>query len=195
MHSCICCNGRRIFQTVCISCIALASIALLGLVGEADSPPICLHSPPAQLSLALGFYFYKVCSPTPWILALYGFSSVSIQYKLLRGLLCCLGYFWLFPVLTFFEGALKLSGELEGAFCTNLYWGYVLIFSAVSLSYTGWPIHSADIVWRHSCGIILVPGFPSDKGAPKFLEGLLCDCERCPWELLPYLLVSSSLEK
>ena len=53
--------------------LSLASVDLSGLVGEADSPPICLHSPLAQLALDLRFLFYKVRIPTPCIFAPPGF--------------------------------------------------------------------------------------------------------------------------
>ena len=41
----------------------------------------------------------------------------------------------------------------------------------------------------------MVLWFPSDKGDPKFFEGMLRKCGRFPWKPLPYLLVPSSLDK
>ena len=56
-------------------------------------------------------------------------------------------------------------------------------------------VHLDTIGWRRSYGIILVQWFPSDKGGPKFLEGLLLYYDQFSWESLTYLLFLSSLDK
>ena len=48
----------------------------------------------------------------------------------------------------------------------------------------------AVLLWDH-----LDPVVPSNKGAPKILEGLLCTCNQCPWESLPYPLFLFYLER
>ena len=59
MCLCMCCHGWRVFHTVCIFFLALAIASLVVFVGEADYPPICLHSPLAHQDLALRFYFTR----------------------------------------------------------------------------------------------------------------------------------------
>ena len=195
MHSCMCCHSWRVFLTVWIFCRALASAELSGLVGEANYPPMCSYLPLVQLDISLDFWFYKVYSPTPWIFSFSGFSPVSILENLLRALLCSWWSFWLFRVLTFSEGDLKWSGELEGAFYATWYWWSILILLVVYLLSPGFLVHSSAIGWHCSCGIILVPWFPYDKGAPKFSEGLIRDFEWFTWGSLTYLLVNSSNDK
>ena len=95
MHLCMCCQGWLVYKIVCISCIAISRAALLSLVGKANSPPICLHSPMVQLAIALGSFLYNFRSPTPWIFTLNGFSSMSNMYTLSVDALlrsCCLGF-------------------------------------------------------------------------------------------------------
>ena len=65
----------------------------------------------------------------------------------------------------------------------------------VSLLSPGYLVHLGDIGWCQYCGVILVPWFPSDKGAPKFLEVLLCSCNRCTGKYYPCLLFVLSLDK
>ena len=99
------------------------------------------------------------------------FSDVSILENLLRALLCSWVSLWLFRVLTFSEGAPKWSGELEGTLWATWSLGYVIIFLAVSLLSSGCLVHLVAIVWQRSCGVILVPWGPSDKGDPRFFGG------------------------
>ena len=115
--------------------------------------------------------------------------------NILRAPLCSWGSFWLFHITMFFEGALKWSGEPEGALCANWSWGYVLILSEVSILYLVWLIHLVAIGYRSYCGIILIPWLPSDKGAPTFLEGLLHTFKRCPKKSSTWILFTFSLDK
>ena len=96
---------------------------------------------------------------------------------------------------TSLEGDPQWSGELDVCSHVTWSWVFVLIFLAVSLFSSVSLVHLVDIVWWSSCRIIFFPRFPSDKWDPEFLEGLLHDCERCPWESLPYLLISSYLDE
>ena len=52
-QACLFCSGGRIARMACILCLALASAALLGLVGEAASPPIHFLTWPSRLAYAL----------------------------------------------------------------------------------------------------------------------------------------------
>ena len=56
----------------------LASVALLGVGGDSDSPPIKFTRLLARLDSARWvFLFYNVRSPTPWIFDFSGLSAVS----------------------------------------------------------------------------------------------------------------------
>ena len=52
-QACRFCYGGRIAWMAYICCLALASAALLGLVGEAASPPFCFLTFPSLLASAL----------------------------------------------------------------------------------------------------------------------------------------------
>ena len=72
------------------------------------------------------------------------------------------------------------------------------IYSSLLVIYLFFPgclVHLADIGWQSSCGIILVPWFPSDKGDLKFSEGLLFSCKLCPGKSSTCLLFSLSLDE
>ena len=59
-----------------ISVDIFSAITLICKVKKILSPVItCLL---VQVSYSLGFYFYKVCSPTPYIFGFSGFSATSI---------------------------------------------------------------------------------------------------------------------
>ena len=66
---------------------------------------------------------------------------------------------------------LKWSEELDVYFCATWSWGSVLVFFAVSLLLLYCLVHSDAIFWMRSCGIILVPWFPSDTMGSKVSGG------------------------
>ena len=208
MHSCMCFHGWRFFQAVWISCLTLASAALLELVGEADSTTICLHSSLSQLDLSVGFlcftrcvvqhlgYFISLNSQTcpiwtPWGSALFcAIAVLWVTSLLLRGIIR------LFYVSNVFRGVPKWSEELEGIASARPGFEYPYQFYRRPASCPRVDLY---------IGTLLAGGVPVRsswsrislliKGAPKFWEGLIHDCERCPWELLPYLLFLSSLDE
>ena len=76
-----------------------------GSVGEADTPPINLPTLRRGWLLPWDFYFYKVCSPTPCIFSLYGFSVMYDMDTLRVACSCTLNFLWI--------PALLLSGLLS----------------------------------------------------------------------------------
>ena len=146
MCLCMCCHGWRVFHTVCIFFLALAIASLVGLVGEADYPPICLHSPLAHQDLALRFYFTR-CE----VRHLGYFISLDYHMCTFRttslGVCSVLAGPFFFNVLKFLEGSPKWSGKLEGTFCVTWSWESVLIFLVVSVLYPGCLIHLDAIGW------------------------------------------------
>ena len=133
MNLCMYSHGRRVFQTVCIYCLALTSVDLSGLVGEADYSPICLQSPLVHLALALGFFFTKYVVQNleyplslnsqpcpiwkPWGLErFFTLAVLGVPALLLRGLPLMVSY------LMFSEGLQSGLRNLKIMLPRNLVW-------------------------------------------------------------------------
>ena len=91
--------------------------------------------------------------------------------------------------LTFLDGAPKWYEEIEGSSAQpgiedkyQYYWRSTSCFQ-VALSIQPLLVGVIFLGSLWSCGSLLI------KGDPKFLEWLICAFRRCPWKLLPYLLV------
>ena len=158
--------------------LRLSAQILLGLVVEADSPPICF-----LLRL-------KRSASAHYCFVLKGVSQ-HLEYMLLLASQSCLiwtidwGFhsvlegpfrFWISPA--FSEGVPKWSGNIPNRSCVSwilcpiwYIWGYLLLSPGLRLSYRS---SGSDSFWW----ILLVPQFPMMKGDLKFLEGLLCSVSR-----------------
>ena len=207
MQLCMCCHGRCVFQTVCIFFLALASAAISGLVGKAYSPPICLHSPLVQLGLDLGFFVLKGTKSdtldirSHWLLSrvqsgnLEGWRTSENSLSWGSPLLSWGVYLWLFNIWRFWrelQNGLRKFRVIPAQ--PDLEDPYRFSQRSPSLwrvAFSIWPLLDGGILVGSSClyGSLLI------KELQSVLEELLCDCEWCPWELLPYLLVPLSLNK
>ena len=97
-------TGWRVFQTFCIICLALSSVALLSIGRRGVfSSHILLICPSRFVSaqLLVFFLFYKVCCPKHW-----PFGKIS------RDLLRNWGFLFDCMCMTFSEEAPNLSGDL-----------------------------------------------------------------------------------
>ena len=90
---------------------------------------------------------------------------------------------------TFFGLGSEDFRELVYAFCERCPWVSVLILSEFSslVSESSRSFNHAVLAVVSFNFLFLFPCF---KGAPKFLEGLLCACEQCPGKYSPWIIVS-----
>ena len=95
---------------------------------------------------------------------------------------------------TLLEVSLKLYEELDGYFHATWSVGFVLIFLKVSTLLVGY------LFLRPRCPCTDFVRFFSSfcylmKGAPKFSDVLILDCELCTVNYSPYILILSSHDK
>ena len=166
MHSCICYCQSTCPQTVYISILRLSVWPFWGLVGKADSPTTVLT--PAfwyWWHMPIEFYFsFTRCSPTPWMFALSGLSSVSdmdsllmISFLMVLSIVQCLWRFW----RGFRNGPVNFA-----VISTKYVLSGPQILLEVSALVAGllffWTLLSGG-----SCGLYIL--FPCVQGDPKFL--------------------------
>ena len=72
--------GLRVVQTVYIFLLRLPSRPFLGLVGEADSPPVISLYVYHGWDINTRLLYFTRYIPTPWIFSCFGFSAVSNLY-------------------------------------------------------------------------------------------------------------------
>ena len=140
----------------------------------------------------LGLFIFTRCIPTHWIFACTGLSAMSNLNIYLRAPLRSWGSFSFSVSPTFLEGVLKRSENISNHFHAS-WLDFFLppdpqIISAVSTIVDGFLCYSS-IVWRVFLGSCLYQKVPCFIGAPKFLEGLLRTCERCPVKSFTCLIV------
>ena len=95
-HALIVCviPGRRVSWTVWIFCLAISNMDIWGLVSKVYSTLMVILMCTSQLALELGFYFYKLHSPTAWIFAISGFSAMSYMDNFSRDPIRSWGSHW-----------------------------------------------------------------------------------------------------
>ena len=147
---------------------------------------------------SLGLFIITRCITAPWIFACAGFSAVSDIELYLRAPLHSWGSFPFSISLTFLEGTPKWSENISNSYCTRCLDSFLppgtLIILELSALVSGLLFYSA-LVWRVSLGSCLSQKVPCFIGYPKFLEGLLRACKRCPGNSYPCLIVSYFSDK
>ena len=156
----------------------------LGFIDDSDHLPIKFTRPITWLASSLGFLVLQ--DAQSGTLGIFDFWLLSlVQYGHIEGRcdFFALNVLWvpsfilrgipsIVPSFQRFWRGPEVVWITWGLFLRNLVLSIRLDYLAVSLLLPGCLIHSTDIVWRNSCGIVLAPWVPSDKGAPGFLEGL-----------------------
>ena len=148
MGTCACAfviSNRRVFQTVYIFFLRLPARPFLGLVSDADSPPIlpAVFRTFATLQVLGLFTFAKVLSNT------------LAFWKILGNLLRSWGLPFRFFVWYFLEEAYKLLMNLVSIYVGT--GGYLhLIFSDLSALLSGF-MTVRTLLWRCLCRLLLVP--------------------------------------
>ena len=171
-----------------------------GLVNNAAPKPIKFTLPLAPMDSALGFLFFKVRSPTPWIFTPAGFSAVSDMENLSKDPLCSIGSHWRaashklswwFPGCTMHSNISPFnSSVISGGFpiltlslpCTS--WGILLVIESVRCSWRG------SEMFRVSNGVVdsvlhFLPGL--HLSFKVLVLGLCCSFTLCPGECSPCL--------
>ena len=178
--------------------IALVSAALLGDGWWVRDPPHKVYPPSGGAGFSPGIFSFTRCV----VRHLGYFISMSsklcpiwepLESELFLHTRCLVvtrssieGYpFDCTVFLTFSEGYLKWSDEIDVSLRATWSWGYVPIFSEVSLLLMGCLVHSASIEWQISCWIILVSWFPSDKRVSKSFGGTASLVSGVPGIILP----------
>ena len=141
-----------------------------GLVGEATPPPINFTLPLLRPAYALDFFIFTrfVVKHLGSFLLLA--SKPCLIWKVSWGIRSTLeGPFGCFICWLFWRGLQSGQVNLGVLSAWPGTWIYVLILFMLSLLLPGCLVHSSATGWRLSCGIILVPWFPSDtKGSEVF---------------------------
>ena len=174
-------TGLRVSWTVCIFCLALSRVALLGYISQGSFSYHMYYFVSRMVRiLPIGFaYFYKVSNTTPWTLGKIIEGSalllrVSNQFFCIRiihrRLQSCQRTWWCFPH--------ELSGSISLDFLGGL-WSYLRV--AVT--------HLTTLPLRRSCEAHSQSLFSLRKGAMNVLEELIWNCEQHPGNFSPCLLV------
>ena len=139
--------------------LRLSARTFKGLVRKADSPLLSFLSQLARLTSSHWciFLFYKVRCPTPWT-----------SGKIFGATICS----WWPPSIvlspTFLDGAPKLSYELDCTFRGIWLGSFLPIFPVVYALVSRFIIHMIALYLRRSCGIVLIPWFPFERGSKVF---------------------------
>ena len=116
-------------------------------------------------------------------------SNTLTVRKIFRALLCSWGFHSLVDVSVVFRGVSEVFGKFSDHFhvrwlaCSVRYLLWSLIL------FLGWRVNCSALIGLSSLQV------PCVKGAPKFLEGMLLDCEKFPGKSSPWILFLSFCDK
>ena len=133
-------------------------------------------------------------SATPWIFDFLASQPCPFG-KIQRDPLLYPRFHLIFSSLEFLNGDPKLLEDPDWDFRSIWPWCYVSIFLEVSVLVSGLLVPPTELSLHQSCGIILCPLVPFQKGYPSFSEGLLCHCNKFPVKSPPCLLLTSLFNK